>query len=158
MEQEIEIRAGRPEDLATFLQFYSLLLESEFAFDSTLDKEFPGRADGRQYLLDRLSKDDAIGFLAYSGEECVGYLIGSIVLAEPYRTLKKIGELESMFVFPEQREKGVGGRLMDKFTGWARARGAHRMRVVAPSANVRVIEFYRHFNFTEYDLILEREI
>lgn len=87
----------------------------------------------------------------------VGYLIG--VLAEPVGVLPiRSATLRALYVAPEHRGNGTGGRLTDDFFGWARERGAARAEVNAYAANAAGLRFYERQGFTPRAIRLDLDL
>lgn len=66
------------------------------------------------------------------------------------------GEVDSLFVAPGHRRRGVASALLRSALDWLRAAGAKSQRVVVLQANDEAIAFYRRFGFAPRNLELER--
>jgi GNAT superfamily N-acetyltransferase len=56
--------------------------------------------------------------------------------------------VQSLFVVPEQRGRGIGDRLLDHVAGAASDEGALDLRLYAHQANERALRMYRRCGFT----------
>jgi GNAT superfamily N-acetyltransferase len=56
--------------------------------------------------------------------------------------------VQSLFVVPEQRGRGIGDRLLDHVAGVASDEGALDLRLYAHQANERALRMYRRCGFT----------
>jgi GNAT superfamily N-acetyltransferase len=91
-----------------------------------------------------------------SGRVC-GYLVGRMRPRGDVRTVR-VAELEEMYVAPDRRCAGIGGRLVAAFLDWARASGADRVAVTAYATNERALAFYRRHGFGPRSVSLERPL
>jgi GNAT superfamily N-acetyltransferase len=129
-------------------------------------------------LEDRwLAEDSTIGMVAVTAEEVRGWLgpycwvaehDGEIVgfaygRAEVSEGLAVIpaGEpylrVEELYVLPEHRDRGVGGRLLDQLLAEAAARGIARGRVYSSSRDWRrIVDFYQRHGFAMWCVELYR--
>ena len=57
------------------------------------------------------------------------------------------GELESIYVSPGHRSRGLGSRLAEQQLSWLREQGAHPIRVTVAVGNERALPFYRELGF-----------
>ena len=140
------------EDLPAVERFYGRLLAEEHGRDVTMEEQ--GR--GEEYLAAVMGNPLATLLVAEVGDEIVGFLSGVIAAGETPRKAIKLGVIECVFVDESQRDVGMGGRLVDKFTAWARAHGAERVQVVVSAKADLSAEFFKHFSFAPYQVILER--
>ncbi len=107
--------------------------------------------------LGLLSRDDAVCLLARREGAKVGYLAGYVRAATPLRPVS-IAELQSMYVEEAERDRGVGGRLVQGFFAWASGREVGCVSVTTYAANGRAVDFYRHLGFVDRSVSLERAL
>ncbi len=67
-------------------------------------------------------------------------------------------EIDNMWVDEEYRSRGIGKELMSDVEIWAKEKGTRKMRVITSCKNEKRIKFYKREGFSEYDLILEKDI
>ena len=67
-----------------------------------------------------------------------------------------MGEVDSLFVAPEYRRRGIASQLMQGALDWLNAEGASSQRVVVFQANAAALEFYKCFGFHPRNVELER--
>ncbi len=157
MVTKIEIRRATADDLNSVTLLNQKLFQFDAKFHQTLDHGFPLSAVGQQYFLSRVSGHSGVGFIAEINGIIVGYLVGAILEAPAYRSFKKLGELENMFVEVEARGKGVGRQLVSKFFDWCKQEGVSNIRVVATAQNETALEFYRRLGFADSTVTLEHK-
>jgi GNAT superfamily N-acetyltransferase len=135
-------------------------------FESSNTKSFesdPSRAAFRERWLGRyLQHDPQFGFLALrpSGE-VAGYLVGAIedpALAPRFADIELFTMLREQTrkfpahlhvnIAPEFRNRGIGGRLVDRFVADAKAHGSPGVHVVTGAGSPN-ISFYNRNGFAE---------
>ncbi|HEY3867033.1 MAG TPA: GNAT family N-acetyltransferase [Actinocrinis sp.] len=143
---EAAVRRAKPDDLNGLLECVTgLFAEDGAARDALRNPDWPAR-HGEQWCRELLAGTDALVLVADAGGEIVGHLVGTF--AKPSAMwLAARAELVSMYVTPSWRGGGLGGRLVEGFTGWARERGAERLVVEAYTANEGAVRFYRRNGF-----------
>ncbi len=152
---DILIRPARIEDLDTILRLDSLLFRYDAQYDDTLDFEWTHSEEGMGFFTDRITGKEGMAWVAEYDDHIVGYLCGAVTDAHSYRRIKRIAELECMFVQPSTRGKGAGSGLVNAFLDWVRAQDIHDVRIEASAENDTAISFYQRMGFTPYNLILE---
>ena len=125
-------------------------------FDQTIAWDWPPKNDS--YFRKSIEAEDSLALVVVMGKKIVGYLIGSIGKGENYRSIKKIGELDNMFILPEARGKGIGSALCQEFLKWVKDKGVKRVKVVASAKNKQAIACYKRNGFFEYNCELECEL
>lgn len=152
---DIRIRTATPDDLDMVLRLDELLFQYDAQYDDTLDFGWTRSEEGIAFFTDRISGTEGVAFIAEHEEHVVGYLCGAITDTYSYRRIKRIAELECMFVQPSCRGKGAGSLLVNAFLDWVRAQDIHDVRIEASAENETAIGFYKRMGFTPYNLILE---
>ena len=134
-------------------------------FESSNKKSFESevaRAAFRERWLGRyLKHDPRYAYPAFAGGDVVGYLVGAVddpALASRFADIEYfavLGELTKQFpahlhvnIAPEFRNRGIGGRLIDRFVADAKAAGAPGVHVVT-SAGAPNVSFYNRNGFSE---------
>lgn len=130
----LSIRPAVLEDAAAI----ALLLREIGSFRQ-IDAETPEATRERvgRHLAMCLANDDHLVLVAESGGKLTGY---AAVHWQPYLILAgPEGFVSELFVHPEQRGAGIGGRLMDAVETEARQRGCSRLMLL----NIRDRESYQ---------------
>lgn len=155
--EDIKIQRATIENLNDILNLNQQLFDYEYKnFDKTLDCSWPPK--NRNYFKKSIISKNGLALVVIDKEKVVGYLMGNIDKAEDYRNILKIAELDSMFILPEYREKGIGFDLYKEFVKWAKEKGVKRAKVVVSEQNKIAIGYYKKCGFSEYNLILETKI
>jgi len=154
----IIIREATIEDLKVIQDFNNKLSAKENAeFDSTVNPEFATTEGGERYFKKSIESNDRIVLIAEDNNP-IGYLVGVIERVGDFRNILNMCEVDNMWVDENYRSQGVGRQLMDRVEIWAKEKGIKRMRVIASYKNEKGIKFYKREGFSEYDLILEKDL
>lgn len=152
----MKIRKASLKDLEQIKKLNQELFYHDYNFDNTLDLKWPDK--NKEYYKKRITDKNSIALVAENEKNIVGYLFGAITEAQEYRNIKKIAELENMFIVKEHRGKGIGKKLIENFIQWAKNKKIKRIKVIASAQNQQAIEVYKKNRFSEYDLVLEADI
>ena len=153
----MQIRQATSDGIASIVELnLALFQEDAGQRDPYMNLNWP-KEEGHQHFSKLVSGDDSLCFLATTGEAVIGYLAGYLWDGGNLRPIK-MAELESMYVHPDWRSRGVGRQLADEFLRWAKQKGAQRASVTAYAANTRASGFYRELGFEPKSLSLEMSI
>ncbi|MDC0335876.1 GNAT family N-acetyltransferase [Pseudodesulfovibrio sp.] len=64
--------------------------------------------------------------------------------------------IEDVVVREDWRGQGIGARLMDEISAWARANEAGRLQLLADRNNIPALDFYKHLGWQPTQLICLR--
>jgi ribosomal protein S18 acetylase RimI-like enzyme len=143
-------------DVDAIIELSSQLCINEHNFyDNTVDVDYPIK--NKDHFINNMRNGFGLAIVAINRGRIEGYLIGSISETGDYRNLDRIAEIDSMFVKPNIRSKGVGEKLMNRFIEWANVQ-VKRVKVVVSANNNRGIKFYRKAGFVDHEIVLEMEI
>ena len=157
--KNISVRKANISDLKTIQRLNGELCARENReFDETINAQYPFSKAGEEYFKLKIESSDSLTLVAEVEGIIVGYLAGSIIAPEDYRTLTKMAEAENMFVEESFRGQGVGTKLSEQFEDWCRGKGAQRIRHVASAANSEAIKFYKAHGSKEVSVTLEKEL
>lgn len=109
-------------------------------------------ARARAYLADRLTRNEAVIFLALDGGTAVGFTLlyptFSSVSAAPIFTLA------DLFVDPQSRRGGVGRALLDAARRHAKAAGAHHLQLETARTNTTAQRLYESTGWKRDEVFL----
>ena len=140
---KIVIRACHPNDIEEILQLdrhweqeniaHNFIFISREEFIACLER-FP------EYFL-----------IAESGGHIVGYINGSVQTGKKVAVIpeqESYLEIDNIYVKPEFRNKGIGGKLMKRLLETAAQNGIQRFFVSSDSKEMdKVLNFYRGYGF-----------
>ena len=147
MKMEIKIRKATKKDIPQLAK-----LSIEFA------REHPQKQPFRWTLKRKEHEKTIKGFLKQNRrvifvaeDEKTGKLVGLLITSMwvmPYvNIIKKIANVEDLFVIKKYRGKGISSQLKDASFKWARAKGAKYVALFVSMANKKAIKVYRKWQF-----------
>ena len=140
----IIIRAAKPEDLDTLLEFEQGVVSAERPFNPTL-------IDGKIQYYDLnylMSVDEAV--VAVAEEEGVVIASGYALIKKkekPYFNFDTYTYLGFMFVKPEYRGRSVNKLILDFLINWSKEKGMKEIRLDVYEKNGSAITAYEKAGF-----------
>jgi ribosomal protein S18 acetylase RimI-like enzyme len=120
------------------------LSDTPMAFGSTYAREIAFESQEWQSRADRSSQSsDSSTFLAFDAGSCCGIIGGFRRDGDP-----TTATIVSMWVAPEARRKGVGGKLLDAVGQWALLHGMTSLFLDVVETNAPAIAFYQKCGFS----------
>jgi ribosomal protein S18 acetylase RimI-like enzyme len=101
----------------------------------------------RKRIEKLLKKEKLFIALAKEGNLKAGYCVATCN--------RTIGEIDSIYLKPEYRKKGIGERLMSEALRWLDRQDCKDIRVSIAEGNEGAIGFYRKFGFAERFTVME---
>ncbi|MBQ6042566.1 MAG: GNAT family N-acetyltransferase [Clostridia bacterium] len=155
----ISVRRAQPGDIPFILDL----------LDQIRDLHHRGRPDvfkdsGTKYtaseLEEKLGRDDECIFVAYDGEQPLGYVCTVTTEYSRHNVMldKKILYIDDLCVYPSSRGRGVGRMLMDKAKYYAKECGCASMELVCWKFEGSAEGFYRSYGFTTMSRRMEYRI
>ncbi len=96
------------------------------------------------------SRERFVLFVARNGDrEPVGYCAATVQGGS--------GEVDSLFVHPEERGRGLGERLLTSALDWLDEQACETVRILVAAGNEEVIDFYGRHGFAPRFTVLERK-
>ena len=150
---DVEIRLATEDDAEGYLATtIALFAEDAGSRDVLRDADWP-KVHGREAVAADLVHPDRVVLVAVAEGEVVAHLLGRFHTPTEMMPAAS-ATLLSLYTRPEWRSRAVGARLVERFTDWARERGAARMQVTAYSANEGAVRFYERQGFAAFELTL----
>ncbi len=115
----------------------------------------------RQFYGECLSHKGSFLFLAYVGDDLVGYALvlvqaTSAMWSDTWVTGDRTAELETLVVAPEQRGKGIGTLLLDRVESELDRLGITDVIIGSLPSNTRTLDMYRRRGFEPTWLVMTR--
>lgn len=153
----IEIRPATADQVSGLVATSAALFAEDGATrDRLRDPRWPDR-HGAAWISGLLTNPNALLLAAVAEGGVVGHLVGLYTPAsEMWRGAQ--AELVSLYVVPGLRGRGVGSGLVERFTAWARERGATRAHVTAYAANEAAVRFYRRHGYAPLSTVLATDL
>jgi GNAT superfamily N-acetyltransferase len=133
-----------------------LFMEDGGRHDGFMDTGWPER-EGAGYYAGLIGDESCLLVLARDGERVVGHLVGKLAEPGSLRTAR-FAILESIRVAPDERNEGVGTRLVAEFWAWARSHDAEQASVSAFAANTGAQRFYTRHGFTPHAITMRAPV
>jgi GNAT superfamily N-acetyltransferase len=152
----VEIRRAQGADLTGVTASCAALFAEDGARDRLRNPQWPGQ-HGSAWVAAVAADPDALLLAAVTADGVVGHLVGEYRQASPM-WLGARAELVSTYVLPYLRGNGIGSRLVEEFTAWARDRGATRIEVTAYTANDGAVRFYQRHGFMPFSTLLAADL
>lgn len=150
---DLMVSIAGPDDIGALVESVAGLFQEDGGrHDPHMDTEWPAR-DGEASYGREVDDPALLLLLARTGERVVGHLVGRYREPNAIRRCR-LALLESIRVAPDARGRGVGGRLVEEFLGWARAHGAEVAQVTAYAANDGARRFYARHGFTPHEVTM----
>jgi GNAT superfamily N-acetyltransferase len=148
-----EVRETALTDVSAIQNLHHALCHFEYenGFDPDIDLEGSYSTRFTDYLTSRISEPTGVALVATSQGVVVGYLLGSVNDGVKGKRAK----LESMFVLPEYRKKGIGRGLVSAFLHWMQGVEALAATVAVAPRNHSAVTLYRKLGFLDHTLVLE---
>lgn len=104
------------------------------------------------FVTERLKRNEAMIFLAYNKEKAIGFT----QLYTNFTTvgLGKIWILNDLYVEPKYRSKGIGKKLIDTVTRFAKEDGAIRVDLKTKHDNILAKTLYKKYGFKQDDTFI----
>ncbi len=154
MSHSIAVRPATPADLPALHGLHGALCAAERAsgYDDSADPTFADSPSGQAYLLARIN-GDGLALIAHDENGPVGYLVAG-VRSGPRGS---VSGLESMFVTPGCRRRGIGTAPLEQFLVWHRASGLRSASLAVAPGNRAAIALYEKAGFRGTTLVMELE-
>jgi GNAT superfamily N-acetyltransferase len=150
----VEIRQAGPGDVDALLTVSTGLWQEDAGTHDpeVMNTDWPTE-HGRAWFEALPADPDRVGLLAEIDGRLAGGLNGSYPELTPY-VRQREARLNSLWVLPEHRGRGVGGLLVEAFLDWARERGARYAAVTAFAANPTAVRLYEKHGFGSHTVTL----
>lgn len=150
--RSVVVHAAVPSDLRALQELHRALCEEERAsgWGGDADPDFGGSPTGRAYLEARIG-GDGLALVAGDDDVTAGFLLAG-VRSGPREAS---AGLESMFVVPAYRRRGVGTALLARFLAWHRSTGLPFASLAVAPENHAAIALYRSSGFRGTTLVME---
>jgi len=140
----IDIRKASLNDLKEVQELNAKLFENQYEYDKDLVLNWPLSKDGKQYFSDLI--ENGIVYIACDDNNIVGYIAGSFDKGLPY-LIKKVAEIDNMYVNEKYRGQNIGSMLIDIFKKVCNENNIFHYDVSVYWENAKGISFYERNGF-----------
>jgi ribosomal protein S18 acetylase RimI-like enzyme len=106
-------------------------------------------ARARRFILDRLTREDSVIFLAEEDDQVLGFT--QLYPSLSSLSTARVWVLNDLFVAPEGRRKGVGEALLERARRHAEATGAAYLELATERTNVEAQRLYERLGWRKDD-------
>ena len=153
----IKIRKVRKDEAPLLQKLNNEVFIDNAKYDKDLVLDWAFSEAGKEYFQKLAVSEKDLCLVAENEEgKLVGYLAASHIDFD-YRHSKYL-EINNMGVVPEHRSQGIGEKLMEKCTAWAKENGYQRVYANSYFANYGAVKFYEKCGFNKIDVSLERDV
>ena len=152
----ITIKQATIKDIKDIQKLNHKIMFRNVEYDGDININFDLQKAGYKFFKEAVKNPRGCFFIAYDGDEMIGYANGGLK-RYCYRN-KKYFEIENVGVIPEYKRKGIGRRLLQELTRWAKKKGAQRLYLNCYIRNKEALSFYKRLGFKEIDVSLERDL
>ncbi|MYS87588.1 GNAT family N-acetyltransferase [Embleya scabrispora] len=150
---EVVVRRARPADLDGLIACSSALFaEDAGTRDPSVDVSWP-REYGPAHFAAGMDDPSMLLLVADYAGRVVAFLAGSVAEGSAKRPART-ATLVSLYVDPAHRHGGLGVRLVNEFSAWAKEVGAELAEVTAYCSNADAIRFYERNGFARQTVTL----
>ncbi len=144
----IEIRQAEQADIPQLTELLKVLfsIEKDFIFNEEKQRK------GLQLLID---DERSSVFAAEHAGDIIGMCTGQLTVSTAEGGPSLL--VEDVVVAKERRSQGVGRRLVEELSEWARHRGVSRFQLLADKANTKALGFYMNTGWRSTQLICLRK-
>ena len=154
---DVKIRKAEIKDLEAVMVLFDKLSLSDLPYDTEVDVYWAHTPDGKKNFTDKIQEKGGACFIAEIDIKIVGFLLATKKEDPTYRLIK-VADLEHLVVDEKYRSQGIGKKLMDAFTSWAKAEGIDKVSVNVFTDNEKGIKFYKREGFVPFESILEKKV
>ena len=104
----------------------------------------------RGWLLERLKQPEAFGFVAETGWDFAGFLLGRVTTWEsepPILAPRRVGVIDVVYVAEPNRRRGVGSQLVEEALAYAARRGVSIVETTYETANPDAARMWKKLGF-----------
>jgi ribosomal protein S18 acetylase RimI-like enzyme len=150
------IRDGRLEDRQ---EIYNLWKEAVDYNNSISDIDLEADDEAAElymkYFETYVKSESKKALVAEDNGRIVGYILGGIPKKSPIRWVSHCAYMGGISVAPHRRQKGIGSKLLNEFSLWAKEKGMNSMMVNVVSEN---LTFFEKQGFKTLELCLRKSI
>jgi ribosomal protein S18 acetylase RimI-like enzyme len=147
---EINYREAIKEDIPKLIELWKELMDFHRARDIFFSRSKEGPEKFGNFLLENMSKDDAIVYVAETEREVVGYTLAMIQDYPPVFEIRQYGLISDLAVTAKYRRSGVGMHLVGIAKDWFIQKGMIRAEIGVAVTNEISTAFWSKMGFRAY--------
>jgi ribosomal protein S18 acetylase RimI-like enzyme len=147
---KINYRKALKEDIPKLIELWKEFIDFHGARDPFFSRSKEGPENFGNFLLENLSKDDAIVYVAETKGEEVGYTLAMIQDYPPVFEVKQYGLISDLAVTSKYRRSGIGMHLVSIAKDWFIKKGMVRAEIGVAVTNEISTSFWTKMGFRAY--------
>ena len=154
---EYDFRDATLDDIDPLVQMwcesssYHEEIETRFKYSSDVDEWTT------KYFTNQLPKDTTSFFIAFDGDDDIGFIETQVMEKPPIHAQRKVGYVGSLYVRPAYRRKGVGSHLWKLAREWFLKQEVSKIQLAVAVMNPDALKFWKKCGFTELMFQMERK-
>ena len=148
--EKIKYREATKEDLSRIIELWKEFIDFHKNRDPFFSRSKEGPENFGKYVLENMTKDDAIVYVAETTGEVVAYILAMIQDYPPAFEIKKYGFVSDLAVTSGYRRSGIGMKLFNIAKDWFIQRGMNRAEIGVVVTNETATSFWNKMGFKSY--------
>ena len=161
---KVRVRKYRESDRPSLVKLIDQLLDYIASIDDLKRiRRMPGFGESyTRTMLRRVAKNDGMIYVAESGSEVVGIVVGTILNQSKQDRLEhvpaKFGEVMELVVREGYRDKGIGTKLMNKLEEYFKAKSCTIAGVGVLAPNKGAHRLYSKLGYADRSFYMSKEL
>ena len=147
---EIKYREAIKQDIPEIIELWKEFIDFHKDRDSFFSRSEEGPDNFGKYILENMSNEDAIVYVAESNGNVVGYILSIIQNYPPAFEIKKYGFISDLAVASKSRKSGIGLHLFEISKDWFIKKGVRRIEIGVVVSNEVSTSFWDKMGFKPY--------
>lgn len=148
--KQIKYREATETDLPKIIELWKEFIDFHKDRDPIFSRSKEGPDNFGRYILENMSKADAIVYVAESDGEVVAYILSMIQDYPPAFEVKKFGFISDLAVSSGSRRSGIGMHLFEMARNWFVKKGMRRIEIGVAVTNEISTSFWDKMGFKPY--------
>jgi ribosomal protein S18 acetylase RimI-like enzyme len=150
------IREAKGADLPEIIKLECKCYEEMTKFDALLKPldEVKGRIE--RYIEKKFKAKNSKFFVATDANKLVGFAFADIPRKHFWKV--RFGYLDSLFVLPGWRRRGIGKKLVQKLVSWLKSKGIEYVQLDVDAHNIPALKMYEKLGFQDRAKRLRKRI
>ena len=147
---EIKYREAIEQDIPKIIELWKEFIDFHKVRDPFFSRSKKGPENFGKFILENLSKDDAIVYVAETNGDVVAHILATIQSYPPAFEIKRYGLINDLAVASAYRRIGIGQHLFDMARDWFDKKGMKRIEIEIAVANEVSTSFWKKMDFKLY--------
>jgi ribosomal protein S18 acetylase RimI-like enzyme len=147
---KMKYREATKQDIPKSIELWKEFIDFHKDRDPFFSRSKEGPENFEKYVLENLSKEESIVYIAKSNGEVVGYIFAMIQDYPPAFEVKKFGFICDLAVASGYRRTGIGMHLVNIAKDWFVKKGMNRAEIGVAVTNEISTSFWEKMGFKPY--------